>query len=337
MATPAESTKVLCVICNKAKGIYKCEGCSRIFCPKHSIDHRVELNRQLDEISVTHDLVHQTLNQQTEDLQQHPLIKKVNEWEQSAITKIRQIAEKARNELLKIASQHTTLEKEKLKTLSNELKEGREENDFSETDLKRWIQRLEEMKREVLSPTTTTIEEGSTSLINNIRIAHQAASDVFERVFGAAEIKENGCLVVKDTSGGHTEIRGKREYSTGIYDIRSQVEQFNGWIFFGIISKSQSMQANSFHSPSSYGWSNNNQIYLGTSGQCTSGPTIEIIQNDTIVLTIDCDQRKIALRNERLNRTIELPVDINKCQFPWQFHLNLHALNTRVRILNTSD
>jgi hypothetical protein len=337
MATSAESAKVLCFLCNKAKGIYKCEGCSQIFCPKHSVDHRNELNKQLEEIAVTHDLVHQTLNQQGEDPQKHPLIKKINQWEQSAIDKIRQTAEKARNQLFEGNTQHTTQVKQKLQILSNELRQGREENDFSEIDLRQWKQKLEELRKEILDPATIAIQEDSTSLVNNIHITRQDTSDVFERVCGNAEIKENGRLAVKTISTDHTEIRGKCEYSTGIYNLCFQVKQLNGWIFFGIISKSQPMQANSFYSPSSYGWSNRNQIYVGISNQVNQEQTIEIIQNDVMILSINCDKRKIGLKNERLNRTIELSVDINKCPFPWQLHLNLHAANTHVRILDPSD
>jgi hypothetical protein len=337
MATSAESAKVLCFLCNKAKGIYKCEGCSQIFCPKHSVDHRNELNKQLEEIAVTHDLVHQTLNQQGEDPQKHPLIKKINQWEQSAIDKIRQTAEKARNELFEVTTQHTTQVKQKLQILSNELRQGREENDFSEIDLRQWKQKLEEMKKEILNPATIAIQEDSTSLVSNIHLTRQDTSDVFENVCGNAEIKEKGRLVVKTISGGHTQIRGKSSYSTGRHALRFRVEQLNGWIFFGIISKSQFMTVESYYSSSSYGWSNQNQIYVGVSNQVNREQTIEIIQNDVMILSIDCDKRTIGLKNERLNRTIELSVDINKCPFPWQLHLNLHAANTHVRILDPSN
>lgn len=50
-----------------------------------------------------------------------------------------------------------------------------------------------------------------------------------------------------------------------------------------------------------------------------------VIENDTIELLLDC---------ERLNRTVELPVDINQCAFPWQLYLNLYQPQTRVRIIS---
>jgi hypothetical protein len=336
MASSTEETKVLCVVCNKAKGIYKCEGCSRIFCPKHSIDHRNELNVQLEEVAVTHDLVQQTLTQQEEDPQKQPLIQKINQWEYQSIEKIRQTAEKARNEILKGPTQHTGQVKQKLQILSKELRQGREDNDFSEIDLRQWTQKLEELRKELVNPATISIQEDYTSLVTNIRIARQdTTEDVFERVCGTAEIKENGLLVAKNNSTGFTEIRGKREYNIGRHKLCFQVEQLAGWSMFGIISKSQPMRTNSFSSPSAYGWSNQNEIWV--SGSETHGETLEITQNDTIILALDCDQRKIELKNKRMNRGIELSVDINKCPFPWQLHLNLFEANTHVRILNRSD
>ncbi|UJR10844.1 hypothetical protein I4U23_015032 [Adineta vaga] len=337
METPAETTKVLCVICTKAKGIFKCEGCSQVFCPKHSTDHRNELSKQLDEIALTHDLIQQTLNQQTKDPQQHPLLKKINQWESKSMNKIRQMAEEIRNEVLKSSVQHTTGLKQKLQLVSSELRQGREENDFSEIDLHQWIQKLEELKNELHNPTTINIQEDSTTLISKIRIARQNTSDIFERVCGTVDIRDNGYLVVKHNSNDHTEMRGKNEYSNGIHTLQFRIEQLiqNGWVFFGIISKLEPMRTLSYYSPSTHGWSNRGQVY--TAGVHSFIKTIDVMKNDTIVLLINCDQRKIEMKNERLNRTQELSIDVDKCSFPWQLHLNLHAANTAVRILSTTD
>ena len=157
MTSSRESTRVFCSLCNKAKGIYRCEGCSQIFCPKHSIDHRTALNKQfeeislshdllhqtldkqLEEISLTHELTHQTLNEQSEDPQKHLLVEEINRWEKKSIDLIRTTAEQMRKELLEGATEDITQTKQKLQVLSKELREGREENDFSEIDLRQWI------------------------------------------------------------------------------------------------------------------------------------------------------------------------------------------------------
>ncbi|CAF3574906.1 unnamed protein product [Rotaria sp. Silwood1] len=329
MASSTVSSKVLCVVCNQRKGSFKCEGCLRMFCPKHSNDHRNDLSKQLEEIVIAHDLM-----QQIEDPQQHSLLKKVNQWEQESIVKIRQVAEEARNKLLKTTTEHTNKIKQKLNNLSDELRQAHDDNDFIEIDLQKWTKKLEELKKELYNLTTVTIEEDSTPLVFKILIDCHNSSDVFQRVCGIAQIKENGCLIVKDGVDDHREIRGKKEYISGQHILRFQIERLFGnlWIFFGIISKFESMQLYSHNSPSSYGWTTNNQIYVG--GQCRCEQTSNAIENDTVTLSIDCDQRRIMLKNERTNCVMQLSIDTTLCPFPWQFHLNLYDSLTRVRILS---
>ena len=337
MASSEEFTRVLCSLCNKAKGIYRCEGCSQNFCPKHSLDHRTTLNKQLEEITITHDLLNRTLIQQTEDPEKRPLIQQINQWENNAIDHVRKKAEQLRQELLNDVTQDVTQIRQKLQSLSNRLRQGQEENDSSEIDLRQWTQRLEELRTELINPTTITLQEDSVSLINNIYIIRHEKSDAFERVFSNAQIKEDGLLVVKDASNSQTKIRGKGEYNAGTHTICFRIEQLeqSGWIFFGIISKPQVMQGCSYSSPSSHGWSNQRQTY--SSSEAQYGQTLEIIQNDIVLLTINCNQRKIQLTNKRLNCSQELSVDVEKCAFPWQVHLNLHQANTQVRIAKTIE
>jgi hypothetical protein len=55
----ASSSKSPCATCeNKSVGIFKCDGCSKTFCRKHSNEHRDSLIHQLDEIVLEHDTLH---------------------------------------------------------------------------------------------------------------------------------------------------------------------------------------------------------------------------------------------------------------------------------------
>jgi hypothetical protein len=326
------TSKILCGICNKGKGTFKCEGCSKVFCPKHSIDHRSELSKQLEEIELAHDLAYKTLIQQTQNLRQHLLIQKVDQWEYQAIEKIRQMADVARNNLHQSITEHAGDIKKKLQELSDELRQGREDNDYLEIDLRQWIEKLDELKLELLNPVNITVHEDSTPLVTKIHVERQNGSDEFESVYS------NSSVQVKHDSQTLTEILGRNEYQIGSHTIRFRVEKLisNGWIAFGIIAtQSERTPNNLCASPSSYGWSNQNQIYIG--GQLTSEETIEIIQNDIMELFIDCEQQKIGLKNERLDKTMELTIDINQCPFPWQYYVNLQTANTHVRILDPSD
>jgi hypothetical protein len=96
-----------CIICGKEiKALCKCEGCSQTFCFNHVDDDRQQLNKQLDEIEVTRDLFRQTLTEQTLDRQKHPLIEQINQWEEDSIDKIKQIAEEARQSIIKYTNEH---------------------------------------------------------------------------------------------------------------------------------------------------------------------------------------------------------------------------------------
>ena len=66
---------------------------------------------------------------------------------------------------MKGTTKHITQVKQKLQLVSNELKEGREENDFSEIDLRQWMKELGELRKELLNPTTIFIREDATPLV----------------------------------------------------------------------------------------------------------------------------------------------------------------------------
>ncbi|CAF4821452.1 unnamed protein product, partial [Rotaria sp. Silwood2] len=63
MAT-ATTDRKLYDICRKAKEISKCEDSSKIYCYNHFVNHRQELNKQLDEVEITRDLFRRTLTEQ---------------------------------------------------------------------------------------------------------------------------------------------------------------------------------------------------------------------------------------------------------------------------------
>jgi hypothetical protein len=88
-----------CIKCaNKGIGIFKCQGCSNVFCHKHASEHRVNLSKQLDEIAHEHDQLHQLIHQDNNNY--HPLINQIDQWEQNSIKKIQQIAGSIRQEIV---------------------------------------------------------------------------------------------------------------------------------------------------------------------------------------------------------------------------------------------
>jgi len=72
-----------CVTCGKEKATLRCAGCLQDFCFNPLVEHRQQLNKQLDEIEVYRDLVQQTTNPN-----KHPSIQRIDQWEQESIQKI---------------------------------------------------------------------------------------------------------------------------------------------------------------------------------------------------------------------------------------------------------
>jgi hypothetical protein len=169
MATPTRRNR--CFTCRKDRATLRCGGCLQEFCFNHSADHRQELNKQLDEVEVTHNLFHQSLTEQTPDPQKHAFIQQIDKWEHDSVQKIRQIAEEARQTILKQATEHIKQIEVDLNKLTEQLRQNREGNDFYETDLRHWNEELMRLSKEVTTPSNMILREDTTSsLINKISV-----------------------------------------------------------------------------------------------------------------------------------------------------------------------
>ena len=168
MATVAGRNR--CVKCGKDKATLRCGGCLQEFCFNHSTDHRQELSKQLDEIEVSRDLFRQTLTEQTADRQKHALIQQIDEWERHSIRTIQQTAEETRKKLLKHVAEKTVEIESELDTLTKQLQQSREENDFFETDLKDWSEDLTRLTKELAKPSNISVRQDTTALIYKINV-----------------------------------------------------------------------------------------------------------------------------------------------------------------------
>ncbi len=169
MATAAGRSR--CVRCSKETAILKCGGCTQDFCYHHFVDHREELNIQLEEVEVNRDLFRQTLSEQTAEPEKHLLIKQIDQWECDSIEKIRQAAQEARQILLQNTT--TTYIKHievKLNKLTDQIRQGREENDFVETDLRHWNEQLTELTKELNKPSNISLRHDSKPFVTKLYV-----------------------------------------------------------------------------------------------------------------------------------------------------------------------
>jgi hypothetical protein len=307
----------------------------------HTKDHHQKIVEELNRVEDIRDEVRKILideftNPRVDPNELHVgLTKTIDDWERKSINEIQKVAEEARQELVKYTTGRLSNMKLRLEQLTNELQQGRENHDFIETDLLAWRKKLNELKEELIDPPEVVVREGCDKLISNVCV-YLLGEELFERSSGNADFIDNNKVVcVKNNSHMYTEVRGGGEYSTGQHTIFLKIEELNGWILFGIISKSTPLQIHSYASSSCYGWYNG-QDFVYAGGENISGHGIDVVKNDTIQLILDCDKRLIRLINERTNQTLELPVDLQKCPFPWQLHLNLNLIPTRIRIISST-
>jgi chromosome segregation ATPase len=170
MAATTTTDRSVCSICRKTRGILKCEGCLKIFCHDDYENHREELNIQLDEVKVTLDLFRQILVEQTAAPQRHTLIQKIDDWERESIDKVQQTAGKARQLLMKPITRHINRVEIKLNQLTDEIRPSHENNDFVETEIHQWKEKLTELENELTKPSDIDVRQDFESLVANIHI-----------------------------------------------------------------------------------------------------------------------------------------------------------------------
>jgi hypothetical protein len=343
------SEKKQCVSCDKKAGIMTCNGCDQIFCGKHSIEHRQQLANQLDFIMQEHDLVQQEFGQLTND---HPLFKKIDTWERESIAKIQTVAEASRVDLQKMIDESKERLVETCRDIAINLRSSREADDYSETELNQWTERLKQLQLEITSPLSVKVIENEWSIIDLIAtqndntdksIFASITQDRFSKVIGSVAIDELG-LLAKHTSDdwNYEYVLGEQLYSEGRHTVHFKIEQsgtpYN--IFFGCISSRANQNRISINSPFTAGWFGYNQVYQhGNRVSNSDGHgynSNEIAANDTIHLIFDCEKKQIEFFHEDSNKRHVLRVNINKAPLPWQFLMVLTDKDDCVRILPIS-
>jgi hypothetical protein len=219
--------------------------------------------------------------------------------------------------------------------MAEQIRRNRQRDEYDERDLKRWKEALDELKHNVSKPYIPNNKQYTgPPFIMPIGVNQQ---DKFDREYRDVCIKEEGQLACHKFNlfGNSGEIRGKREYNFGVHRIQLKIEHLDAfpWWFFGIISKFTPMRKDSHRSSSTYGWAGHDEIYMnGKDSKNLSGYISDYSKGDIIELIIDCDNRRIHMKNLRSAKFHEMNVDLTHCPFPWMIHLNLFHIQTCIRI-----
>ncbi|CAF1209436.1 unnamed protein product [Adineta steineri] len=164
------NNRTQCVICNKDKITYPCEGCLKSFCLMDLTKHRQILNEELHLIINDYDQFKQRFSEQKPSPHDLSLIDQINQWELDSIEKIKQRAKNCRE--IATESLQTCINDIEMKfnDLNEQLKQFHSENEFNEINLNYLRNELKKIREELDNPSKISIQQDSQSFINEISI-----------------------------------------------------------------------------------------------------------------------------------------------------------------------
>ncbi|CAF1034058.1 unnamed protein product [Didymodactylos carnosus] len=167
----AAASKAKCAKCEKNSGILTCDGCLERLCRRCFNNHRQDLSKQLDNVVYEHDMLKQQLETPNEN-DSHRLLKQIDRWKKDSIGKINQLADQCRTDVLKLL--HKTKDRliDRFLKITNGVRKGRDDEDYDERDLSKWMDNLKELKNELIEPSNFRVEEDKqqSSWIQKIRV-----------------------------------------------------------------------------------------------------------------------------------------------------------------------
>lgn len=127
-------------------------------------------------------------------------------------------------------------------------------------------------------------------------------------------------------------IFGTLDYSGGTHRIRVKVEKSNTDVLIGICSRLRPPTGPFFYNkPSTCGWFTHRHVI--THGQGTSIGWPQVNENDTLELTINCDDKSVSVVNEKNRAKNNIHVNIYQAPFPWCLLLIFRPIGSRVSLI----
>jgi hypothetical protein len=321
MSSTGES-KSPCGVCGDLVGTFTCRGCYGNLCLPHASAHRQSLGAQMNDIMIKHnELKHSVTGQKIEEIR-HSLMEQIDHWERQSITKIRQLANDTRQQVLVTVRDRTDDFNSKIKKLTEELENALKIEGFYEQDLDRWTENLKNLGAFVQQQKIKLDEDSTTPpFISRISISDlpSGSSDPHHHHHHHHH---------QDRFEVYPKTQEKNDFSSEKHVRRFTIENYesNSLILLGVISKTASNFPDPYENPTFFGWSRDNTVYLGEDRKRNyNGYESDFRSGDTFTFVVDCDRKRISLTNERTKITYHLDVDTAKCPFPWQ--LNIRLLN----------
>ncbi|CAF1428893.1 unnamed protein product [Adineta steineri] len=165
-----KNNKTLCIICNKDKITYLCEGCSRNFCLMDLTKHRQVLNEELKHIINDYNQFKHRFTDQKPTSHDLSLIDQINEWEINSINKIKQRARNCREIVTESLQTCINDIEMKFSDLNEQIKQIQNENEFNEINLNYLRNEFKKIREELDNPSNISIQQDSQPFINEISV-----------------------------------------------------------------------------------------------------------------------------------------------------------------------
>jgi hypothetical protein len=287
---------------------------------------------------------------------EQPLLSSIYAWERKAVREIEEIADKARHDLQEWMDKTKSEVQISLNQIIEQVESSKKLDNYTEVDLQKWAQQLEELRNLLEKPTTISIVEDDkpSSFIRIIKVIDKqpwscsslslekndtqkpiigSTEEHFVKMYGPCTLAEENLLVTHSSyRAGLSQITGINQYSSGKHSIHFLIEKKGVKnMFTGVISSSHKVISPTFDY-SVHGWWNLNHTIIN--GECKLDAGNEDIQSgDKMTLILDCDNQQIQLEHHRTTNLVYLPIKLAVCPFPWKILLRLLTPGDCIRIL----
>ena len=155
-----------CELCRTQVDTYQCTQCGKIFCFVHLQLHREETRQKLLYIQDNLNAIREKVNRLKQYCEDDPLMQQSGQWEQDSVTNTRQVAQDARQRLKQCLTPYVFYMEESLNDLIADIKRLSEKNNFDETHVKEWSDKLNELGKQIDQLENVAIRQASTPLMH---------------------------------------------------------------------------------------------------------------------------------------------------------------------------
>ncbi len=346
------ATKNSCCKCNKG-GMFGCDGCHQSFCRTHIHEHQQELSTQMDDICQEYNTFQKD---SFKEVDEHPLVSRIDQWEKESHDKIAQVARQARIELKELIEQSNKDLKISLEQINSQLQLSQHLEDYTESDLEMWTNQLKEFRNQLKAPLAINVidDDDKDAIIRLIKVSlsldspqpidtfdpiNQRTTEGFDQMTRKSSLSENR-FMARCLDQGISVIYGIQSYSSGVHSIRFRIERLaKSNIFFGITTGSQMDIEPTSRAPSTNGWWNlDSSVENGMRPRkscITTTTTTTIDTGDEVTLVLACDLEQIYFHHHRTQSKLTMAINLEKCPFPWKILVVLLEKDDSVFLLDT--